>query len=141
MMLGHWFMRVGLSVALLLLGLSKIQVLTDGHVHGHEQNLLPIVLGLVAGIELLVATLLLSKAWRIGAWSTACLGTAFLFAVPGMLIFGIQPSSCGCFGKWQLSTGAHILFAIGLFGLAAALLMDPQGYDCESKRASDYRET
>lgn len=83
----------------------------------------PVVSAAGALVEFVVAILLVSRRWRLGAVCALVLGWGFLgFAVYSKAT-GFSVANCGCFGNLQMSRWRHAAVAAGVALTAAALLV------------------
>lgn len=71
--------------------------------------------------EMIVAILLLSRKWRIGAWAAAGLGTLFLCGLAALTLAGKDVQSCGCLGDAIIPNGAHVGVAVAIVVLGTVL--------------------
>ena len=85
------------------------------------------VLVVIALLEVAIAIALATKWWVHGAWCAAFAGTAFLGGTAILLVTGVDPTSCGCFGTWKASAGLHVMVAGAIFCLAIGVLLEHFG--------------
>lgn len=82
-------LRIVLICCLGVVGGSKIVALIGGADDGHNHDVLPpTVLWVASVLEISIVFALATRWWRIGAWSAAVLGVAFVCGLVVMLALG-----------------------------------------------------
>ena len=114
-----WMQRILLAEALAISAILKIVAPSAGLKSAFSipfwiQVLTsPVGHGFLIGIELLIATALLGKYWRIATALCGGLGVCMLVFVLSLEINGIDSSKCGCMGNADLPLTAHLAFISG----------------------------
>lgn len=107
------------AVALTLAGAAVLKLVDALHVMEHQHALVsvlrqPSVALPVATVELVVAVALLTRQWRPWAMAAFGLSSVFVVMLAAIVMRGLPPSACGCFGGWQAPVAAHFGLVFGL---------------------------
>lgn len=77
----------------------------------------------ISTLELVIAGLLLSPWWILGARASLVACTAFALFIVLLRGLGIDPSTCGCFGAQELAGRAHAWLLVGMTVVAVGLVL------------------
>lgn len=81
----------------------------------------------VALIEVAIAGLLVTSAWRVGALGLMAFSLLGLAYLAMLRLSGVPTSSCGCLGAIRVPIGAHAAVLVGFCAVARELLLSPSG--------------
>ncbi|MBK9387018.1 MAG: hypothetical protein IPN34_19560 [Planctomycetes bacterium] len=123
-----WLSRLFLAAVLAVAGVLKL--LTAQHSHPPEDMDLgwmaplfePSVVIASALVEIGLAIVLLSRAWRWGMLLTLVLALSFLGLLVALAQRGVGVEHCGCFGAARVQPGTHMLLLLGMAIAAAGSL-------------------
>ncbi|MBL8901010.1 MAG: hypothetical protein JNM84_25495 [Planctomycetes bacterium] len=123
-----WLSRLFLAALLSIAGVLKL--LAAQHSHPPEDLDLgwmapffePQVVIASALVEIGLAIVLLSRAWRVSMLLTLILSLSFLALLYALAERGVGADHCGCFGAARVQPGTHMLLLLGMAVAAAGSL-------------------
>jgi len=124
-----------LALALCLSVALKVETLLFRQTPGWHV-LLPAVywMRVASALELLLATLALSRAWRRSAVGVLALTPLLVIWLIVITRAGVEPTECGCFGRLRVPLAPHLVYILGLDVLALSALYGARGSFVERMR-------
>ena len=88
----------------------------------------------IGAAEILIATLLLGRYWRVAVWASMLMIAAFASFIATLTHLDFPVHGCGCLGRVTLSFEAHRMLLLGAGCVAAGLLLDSDAKGLGSDR-------